>query len=77
LVWKFSSTGMRPRVGLEAGIFEVQLVDIALAADGVEQRVAGDLLLALQVGDHGAVGQLFHALHSSPRRMVTRLSRRW
>jgi hypothetical protein len=40
---------------------EVQLVDVALAADGVEQRVALRLLLALEVGDDGAVGHLFDA----------------
>jgi hypothetical protein len=37
------------RVGFEAGVFEVQLVHVALAADGVEQSVAGDLLLALRL----------------------------
>ena len=34
-------------VGFEPGGGEVELVDVALAADRVEQRVAGDLLLAL------------------------------
>ncbi len=48
-------------VGFEAGGGKVEVVDGALAADGVEQRVAGDFLLAFQVGDHGAVGQLFNA----------------
>ena len=50
-------------VGLQAGGGQVQVVDVALAAHGVEQRVAGDLLVALQVGHHGARRQLFHALH--------------
>ena len=36
---------------------------VALAAHGVEQRVAGDALLAFEIGDHGAVGEFFHALH--------------
>ena len=35
-------------VGFEAGGGEVELVDVALAADGVEQGVAGDSLLALR-----------------------------
>ncbi len=50
-------------VGLKAGGGEVEVVDGALAADGVEQRVAGDFFLALQVGDDGAVGELFDAFH--------------
>ena len=50
-------------VGFEAGGGKVQVVDVALAADGVEQSVAGDLLLAFEVGDHGARRRLFHALH--------------
>ena len=50
-------------VGFDAGGGEIQLVDIALAADGVEQRVALNLLLALEIGDDGAVGHLFDALH--------------
>ena len=55
---------MRPRVvGLDARGGEVQVVHGALAAHGVEQGVAGYLLLAFEIGDHGAVGQLFHALH--------------
>jgi hypothetical protein len=33
-------------VGLEAGGGEVEVVDVALAADGVKQSVAGDFLLA-------------------------------
>ena len=51
------------RVGFDAGGGQIQIVDVALAADRVEQRVAGDLLLAFQIRDHGAVGQLFHAFH--------------
>ncbi len=50
-------------VGFDAGGGEVEVVDGALAADGVEQGVAGDLLLALQIGDDGAVGELFDAFH--------------
>src|SRR6185312_8749993 len=46
-------------VGLKADGGEVQLVHIALAAYGIEQRVASDLLLAFEIGDDGAVGQLF------------------
>ena len=34
----------------------------SLAADGVEQRVAGDFLFAFEVGDDGAGGRLFDAL---------------
>ena len=49
-------------VGLEAGGGKVEVVDVALAAHGVEQRIAGDVLLAFEVGDDGAVGQLFDAL---------------
>src|SRR5579859_2527756 len=47
-------------VGLEAGILKLQVIDAALAAYGIEQRVAGDFLIALHVGDDGAVGQLLH-----------------
>jgi len=50
-------------VCLEAGGGKVKLIDVALTADGVEQRVAGDFLFALEIGDHGCVGQLFNALH--------------
>ena len=50
-------------VGFKAGGGEVELVDSALAADGVKECVAGDFFLALQVGHHGAVGQLLDALH--------------
>ena len=50
-------------VGLDAGGGEIEIVDGALAADRVEQRVAGDALLAFEIGDDGAVGQFFHALH--------------
>ncbi len=49
-------------VGLKAGGGKVQVFDIALAAHGVEQRVAGDLLLAFEVGDDGAGSRLFDAL---------------
>ena len=49
-------------VGFEAGGGEVEVVDVALAADGVEQRVAGDFLLAFEVGDDGAGRGLFDAL---------------
>ena len=50
-------------VGFKAGGGEVEVVDGALAANGVEQRVAGDFFLALQVGDDGAVGELLDAFH--------------
>ena len=50
-------------VGFDAGGCQIQLVDVALPADGVEQRVAGDLLLAFQVRHHAAVGRFFHARH--------------
>ena len=43
-------------VGFKAGGGQVEFVDVALAADGVEQRVAGDFFLALEVGDDGAAG---------------------
>src|SRR5580700_4147381 len=49
-------------VGLDAGRGEVELVDVALAAHRVKQNVAGDALLTLEIRDHGAVGQFFHAL---------------
>ena len=50
-------------VGFDADGGEIQFVDVALAADGVEQRVALNLLLALEIGDDGAVGHLFDRLH--------------
>ena len=49
-------------IGFQAGRGQVQLLHVALAADGIEQRVAGDFLLAHQVGDH-AGGRIFHAIH--------------
>ena len=42
---------------------QVELGDIAGAADRIQQSAAGDSLLAFQVGDHAAIGQLFHAFH--------------
>ena len=33
------------RIGFQAGIGKIQFVDVPLAADGVEQSIAGDLLL--------------------------------
>ncbi len=50
-------------VGFQAGRRQVQVVHVALAADGVKQRVAGDFLLALQVGHHRAGRRLLHAFH--------------
>ncbi len=41
-------------IGFETGGGEVEVVDISLAADSVEQRVAGDLLFAFEIGDDGA-----------------------
>ena len=49
-------------VCLETGGGEVELIDGALAADGVEQGVAGDALVALHVGDDGSVFEFFHAV---------------
>ena len=40
---------------------QVEIVGGALAAYGVEQGIAGDFLLALQVGNHGRVGELLDA----------------
>ena len=51
------------RIGLESRRGQIQLVDVSLPADRVEQRVAGDLLLALQIRHHAAFGRFFHALH--------------
>ncbi len=51
------------RIGFDAGSSQVQLVNIALPANGIEQGVAGDALLAFEIGDDGAVRQLFNALH--------------
>ncbi len=48
------------RVGFDAGRGQVQLIHIALPAHGVEQRVPGNLLLALQVRYHAAVGRLLN-----------------
>ena len=45
-------------VGFDAGGGEIEIVDVALAADGVEQRIARDFLLAFEIGDHGALGQV-------------------
>ncbi len=50
-------------VGFNAGGGEIEVVDGALAADGVEQGVAGDLFLAFKIGDDGAVGEFFDAFH--------------
>ena len=50
-------------VRFDASRRQVQLVDIALPADRIEQRVARHLLLAFEIRDHAAVGQLLHALH--------------
>jgi formylmethanofuran dehydrogenase subunit C len=64
-------------VGFEAGGGKVEVVDGALAAHGVEQRVAGDLLLAFEVGDDGAVGELFNALDLFAQAQGDAASRRW
>ena len=50
-------------VCLKTGGGQVEIIDGSLAADGVEQRVAGDTFLALKICDHGGVGQLFDALN--------------
>ena len=64
-------------VGFEAGGGQIQVVDVALAAHGIKQSVAGDALLALQIGDHRRRRRSSSTLStSSPSRMVTRLSRR-
>jgi hydrogenase maturation factor HypE len=64
-------------VGFKAGGGQVEVVDRALAADGVEQRVAGDLLLAFRLATTVPSGSSSTLSTSSPRRMVTRASRRW
>ena len=51
------------RIRLDAGCRQIQLVDVALPADGIEQRVSGDALLAFEVGDDAAARAFFHALH--------------
>ena len=59
-------SGHRPGCGrasrLRAGGGEVQVVDVALAAHGVEQRVAGNFLLAFENGGHAVFRGFFHAL---------------
>src|ERR1017187_4534688 len=50
-------------VGFEAGFGKVEVVDIALAAHCVEQRVAGDLLLTFEIGDDSARRRLFNAFN--------------
>ena len=64
-----------PRVGLDAGRRKVHLIHIALSPHRIEQRVAGDLLLALQRRDHAARTSSTLST-SSFNRIVTRLSRR-
>src|SRR5215469_1657115 len=49
------------RVRLNAGGSEVEVVDRALAAYGEEQGFSGDALLAFEVGDDAAIGQLLYA----------------
>ena len=51
------------RVGLHAGCLQIQLVHVALPAHRIKQSVAGELLLALEVGHHLAIRRFFHALH--------------
>ena len=51
-VWKNSLTGdAAALVGGQAGGLEVQQVGVGAAADGVEERVAVDLLAALELRD--------------------------
>jgi len=50
------------RVGYDAGGRQIQVIDIALAAYRVQQGIAGDFFLALQIGGHRAA-RLFHAFH--------------
>ena len=40
------------RIGFETGRRKIQLIHVALPADGIKQRVAGHFLLAFQVCDH-------------------------
>ena len=76
LVRKSASTLMRPaRIGLDARGRKVQLVDITLPPDRVEQRVARNLLLALQRRDHASAASSTLST-SSFSRIVVRLSRR-
>src|SRR5450631_1312675 len=50
-------------VGFKSGRGEVEVVDISLAAHCIEQRVAGDLLLAFEICDDGARCRLFNAFN--------------
>src|SRR5882757_1824566 len=51
------------RIRLDANGAQVQLFYIAGAADRIEQRAAGNSLLAFKVRDYAAIGQLFYAFH--------------
>src|SRR5271170_2215530 len=51
------------RIGLDTGCRQIQLVDVSLPANGIEQRVARDTLLAFKVGYHTAARIFFHTLH--------------
>ena len=46
-------------IGLQPDVPELQLIHIALPSHCVQQRVARDLLLALQVRDHRPIRQFF------------------
>ncbi len=55
---------MRPRESAStAGSGQIKFVDIAGAAYRVEQSIRGNAFFALQVGDHAAFRQFFHAFH--------------
>jgi hypothetical protein len=64
-------------VGFKAGGGQVEVVNAPWRPNGVEQGVAGDFLLALQVGHDGAVRQLLDALHLFAQAQGDAASRRW
>lgn len=49
-------------IGLEAGRLEVELLHVPVSANGIEQRIAGDFLLAAKRGQHTAIRQLLHGI---------------
>jgi hypothetical protein len=50
-----------PIVGFDSRGREVQIFNGALAADCIEECVAGDSLFALEIGDDGSVRELLDA----------------